>query len=142
MRVLACGGRNWHDPREEFLGLFRALKPSVVIHGGARGADSAAKVAAWRLKIPSKEYPADWETHGRAAGPIRNQQMLTDGKPDLVVAGIGGRGTADMVSRARQAGVPVVFIGESGDLGVVREQTPPRYDDVYFEGLKWIEENG
>lgn len=43
----------------------------------------------------------------RAAGPIRDQEMLDKGKPDLVVAFLGNRGTADMVRRAREAGVPV-----------------------------------
>lgn len=46
-------------------------------------------------------------TNGKAAGPIRNQRMLDEGKPDLVVAFPGGRGTADMVRRAKAAGVPV-----------------------------------
>jgi hypothetical protein len=55
-------------------------------------------------------FPADWEKYGKAAGPIRNQQILVEGKPDLVVAFQGGRGTANMVSRAQQAGVPVVEI--------------------------------
>ena len=59
-------------------------------------------------------FPADWIRHGRAAGPIRNEQMLREGCPDLVVAfhddpGLG-RGTADMVRRALAAGVPVRFV--------------------------------
>ena len=67
----------------------------------------AGKFAEW-ARIPVKEYPADWQKHGRAAGPIRNQQMLDEGKPDLVVAFDGGRGTADMIARAEKAGVRVV----------------------------------
>jgi hypothetical protein len=53
---------------------------------------------------------ADWNTHGRAAGPIRNQRMLDEVKPELVVAFPGGRGTADMVRRAREAGVNVYLV--------------------------------
>lgn len=44
---------------------------------------------------------------GKAAGPIRNQRMLDDGKPDRVLAFPGGRGTANMVKLAKAAGVPV-----------------------------------
>lgn len=51
---------------------------------------------------------ADWSKYGKAAGPMRNQKMLDEYKPDLVVALPGGRGTADMVSRARVAGVEVI----------------------------------
>ena len=50
-------------------------------------------------------FPADWKVRGRAAGHIRNQQMLDEGRPHLVVAFPGGRGTADMVRRARAAGI-------------------------------------
>jgi len=55
-----------------------------------------------------KGYPADWIQYGKRAGYIRNQQMLTEGKPDLVVAFPGGRGTKMMVSLAEKAGVPVI----------------------------------
>jgi hypothetical protein len=57
--------------------------------------------------VPIDVYVAQWKKHGRAAGPIRNQRMLDEGKPDLVVAFPGGRGTADMIRRAERAGVPV-----------------------------------
>jgi hypothetical protein len=57
-------------------------------------------------------FPADWETHGRAAGPIRNQAMLDEGKPYLVIAFWDGKskGTLDMISRATRAGVPVKIV--------------------------------
>lgn len=53
-------------------------------------------------------YPADWKRLGRKAGPLRNQQMLDEFKPELVLAFPGGRGTEDMMARAVRAGVPVV----------------------------------
>jgi hypothetical protein len=63
------------------------------------------------------EYPAQWHKYGRAAGPIRNQQMLAEGKPDLVLAFHddidGSRGTKDMVNRARRAGVKVEVISHA-----------------------------
>jgi hypothetical protein len=52
-------------------------------------------------------FPAQWDRYGEAAGPIRNAWMLEFGKPDLVVAFPGGRGTADMISKARKAGIEV-----------------------------------
>jgi len=53
---------------------------------------------------------AKWSKHGRAAGPIRNQEMIDECKPDLVVAFPGGRGTADMVRRAKAAGIRVIEV--------------------------------
>lgn len=81
-----------------------------VISGGATGADSIAidwAIANW---CTFDEYKADWDRYGYKAGPIRNQQMLDEGKPDIVMAFPGGNGTNDMVSKARMANVRVVVV--------------------------------
>ena len=102
MRVLVCGGRDFQHRGFMRRILFTELKAGdTLIHGDARGADRmAAEVAPSGVKIEA--YPADWEAHGKAAGPIRNQRMLDEGKPDLVLAFPGGTGTADMVRRAQK----------------------------------------
>ena len=107
-RVLVCGGRNYRDwPRLcQVLDAIRP-KPLVIIHGDANGADQLADKWARLSQVAVRAHPADWTDLGRAAGPIRNQEMLDEEKPDLVIAFPGGRGTADMVRRAREAGVPV-----------------------------------
>jgi hypothetical protein len=110
--VLVCGGRDFGATREERLLLRDTLDRlgaiQVLIEGGAHGADRlAAEWAAAAHSVSLVTFPARWQEHGKAAGPIRNQQMLDEGKPDLVLAFPGGRGTADMVSRARRAGVLV-----------------------------------
>lgn len=115
MRLLVCGGRGYrdHDKVDEVMaGLhYPGGKITHLIQGGATGADTlAAKWAAYH-RIPCVlTYYAQWGKHGRKAGPIRNRLMLTDGMPDLVVAFPGGRGTANMVSRAHEAGVRVMQI--------------------------------
>jgi len=58
---------------------------------------------------------AEWEKHGKRAGPIRNRQML-ELKPDGVVAFPGDRGTRDMITAAQEAGVPVYRPRPSGQL--------------------------
>ena len=87
----------------------------TMIAGEASGADFLAKVFALDEygdieAVSYKGFPADWKKHGKAAGGIRNQQMLDEGKPDLVIAFPGGTGTADMIRRARKAGVEVVEV--------------------------------
>lgn len=109
MRVLVCGGRDYSDGPKVFATL-DALKPTSIAHGGATGADTYAERWAWQRKVKCKSYPANWKAQGKAAGPIRNQHMLLDFQPDLVVAFPGGRGTADMVRRANEAGVRVMDI--------------------------------
>jgi hypothetical protein len=82
----------------------------VVIAGGARGADTIAAEWAEHRGIPAEVYMADWERLGRKAGPIRNQRMLDDGGPNLVVAFPGGTGTAGMTGIAHKAGVEVIAL--------------------------------
>lgn len=85
------------------------ISPSVVIQGGARGADALAAKWADHNGVPLVTYPPLW-SRGRKAGPERNAFMLMDSRPDLVIAFPGGRGTADMVSRAKAAGIEVIEI--------------------------------
>lgn len=114
MKVLVCGGRNFYDWRrlEAILDLYRdgpeKTKPTLIIHGAASGADSLAGQWATYNGIKVETYPAEWKVHGRAAGGIRNQLMLDQGKPELVIAFPGGNGTADMVNRAKAAGAGIV----------------------------------
>lgn len=113
-RVLVCGGRNYWD-REKVDAALSALRaekgPLHVIQGGAKGADRLAALWCYAKAsggtVMMSQVPADWATHGKRAGAIRNQKMLDDYQPQLVVAFPGGPGTADMVRRARAAGVEV-----------------------------------
>lgn len=111
MRVLVCGGRNYDD-YESLATCLSAVQVTrepftVLIHGGASGADTLADTYARRHNIPVLVFDADWKTHGRAAGPKRNKKMLTEGAPDLVMAFPGKVGTKNMVALAVAAGVEV-----------------------------------
>jgi len=124
MRVLVCGDRNWTDVDAIHNRLFLVAldtPPSkiTVIHGAARGADQIAHRVARELGCAVMPFPADWVRYGRAAGPVRNRQMLVEGRPDRVLAFHNNlsesRGTADMVRRARKAGIPVEVITSHGE---------------------------
>ena len=108
-RVLVCGGRDYLN-REAVNDTLSRIGVTAVIHGGATGADALAAKWAKDNCVEVAEYRADWKAHGRGAGPIRNQRMLDESLPDLVIAFPGGRGTADMVRRARKSGVEVVEV--------------------------------
>jgi hypothetical protein len=115
VKVIVCGGRDYANA--EMLNLvldeIHAKTPiSVLIQGGARGADELA--FRWFASKPGMHgitHYAEWGVHGRAAGPIRNAKMLEE-SPDLVVAFPGGRGTANMIKQSRAAGVPVIEVEE------------------------------
>lgn len=112
-RIIVCGGRDFTD-RELLEGTLDAIMgrwgDMMLIHGAARGADRMASNWAFARGIPQWHFPADWKRYGKGAGPMRNQQMLDEGNPSLVVAFPGGDGTADMVRRAKAAGVAVYRI--------------------------------
>lgn len=108
MRILVCGGRDYGNVMQ-LTNTLNEYLPHLdhLIVGGAPGADTMAEMWARTHAIPFTVYMADWLFHGRAAGPLRNRRMLVDGKPDLVLAFSGGRGTANMVGIARAANVDV-----------------------------------
>ena len=111
MRVLVCGGRGFTD-NAEVDRVLSAIEGAtdVIISGMAPGADFLAVNWAQAHNIELLQFPANWHKHGKAAGPIRNQQMIDEGEPTIVIAFPGGRGTADMVARARKANIPVSII--------------------------------
>ncbi len=137
-RILVCGSRHWSaewmvhailnaELQRHTLGL-------VIISGMAPGADThaadwARESRRWlrsdghggvvtdrQCQVVLKKFPADWDQYGKAAGPIRNKQMLVEGRPHKVYAFsndiVESRGTRNMVEQARKAGVPVSVIGE------------------------------
>jgi hypothetical protein len=112
-RVLICGSRFFHDRAaiEALIATFPS--DTVIIHGAAPGADSYAAACGRLAGLEVIPFSAKWTEYGNAAGPIRNTQMLVEGKPDIVYAFPGGpleqtTGTKDMVQQAREAGVETV----------------------------------
>jgi hypothetical protein len=116
MKILICGSRNWDNEkaiRRELMNLILGLafvKDILIIHGAAKGADSQAGKLAQGMNLAVRAVPADWNKHGRAAGPIRNMEMLRM-RPDQVWAFTEdlskSRGTAHTVTHARKMGIPV-----------------------------------
>lgn len=116
-RVLFYGSRTWTDVpmiRSAVADVYDADSDAVVIHGGATGADEIAGQAAEYLGLRVEVYRASWQAHGKAAGPIRNQQMIDQGKPTRAIGfRVEGesRGTDDMTRRLEAAGIPYVVRG-------------------------------
>jgi len=125
MRVLVCGGRDYgfrldttgkkQHNQEHWECLYGELDKYIpdftcLIAGGATGADQMAERWARDRQLPYLIFPAQWYKYEKKAGYLRNKQMLDEGKPDLVIAFPGGKGTAMMVKLAEEAGVEVIKI--------------------------------
>jgi hypothetical protein len=117
MRVLITGSRHWSNAEAVEKVVSALPTGSVVIHGGARGADSLADHAARCRGLEVISEAANWSKYGRAAGPIRNKNLLMYG-PDCVVAFLApnSRGTANMIAQAQKAGLPVHIVHLGGDI--------------------------
>lgn len=122
---LVSGGRKFASPVFVHNNLDRVAHqyglPDLVVHGGARGVDGVAENWAKLNNVPTSVYMADWEEYGRAAGPIRNSEML-EAHPDIDLglffpSGLSRKsspGTYDMLDKARAVGIkPIVFNAES-----------------------------
>jgi hypothetical protein len=119
IRILVTGSRNWRDVeaiRQALLDAVETLtaEPNklddvTLVHGGARGADRLVAEVAREYGWTVEEHPADWERHGRAAGPLRNAEMVQAGA-DVCLAFPRGvsRGTRGCMAMAAKAGIPVV----------------------------------
>ncbi len=113
--AIFTGSRHWLD-RVTVSRVFDRLNPDVVIEGGANGLDTIAKWEAMERKIKVITMLADWKKNGRAAGPIRNKEMLdkllalrNNGYQISVQAFpiSGGKGTQNMIRLAEKARVKV-----------------------------------
>jgi hypothetical protein len=100
MKTIIAGGRDYYLDDDDTAKL-DSLKDKIteVISGGAKGADSCGEIWAKNNSIPLKIYPADWNTHGKSAGYIRNKQMAE--VADACILFPGGRGTEMMFKLAQ-----------------------------------------
>ena len=112
IRVCICGGRKYSHKEKVYKILDKLLtirSDFVIITGGCTGADSHAIEWAKEHGQEYETYYADWKKHKRAAGPIRNRQMLGLGI-QLLIAFPGNNGTKDMIDICKKAGVKVLKV--------------------------------
>jgi hypothetical protein len=114
VRVLVFGGRGYAE--QAFLNvrlstLHSEFKFTLLIEGGARGADRLARTWAIQAGVPWVEEAVtdeEWKRLGKSAGHLRNQRMLDKHKPQMGIMFPGGSGTRDMRGRLLTAGVRVI----------------------------------
>lgn len=119
MKILVAGDRNWDDVKTIVDALEQFPSGTILIHGACAGVDNTCAAVAEALGFTVKAYPADWIARGRAAGPIRNQQMINeehnvDEPIDICLAFhndvTNSRGTRDMIKRAEKEKIIVRLI--------------------------------
>jgi hypothetical protein len=111
MRVLVCGSRHFND-KKKMKEVLSKYDITEIIEGEAKGADTLSRLYGEYKGIPVRGFPALWDLYGNRAGPIRNSEMLREGQPELVIAfrAPNSRGTQNMITQARKAGIPVEVV--------------------------------
>jgi hypothetical protein len=114
MIVLVCGDRDWQDKELIKKELSKLPPGTIIVEGGARGADTLAKQVAKELGFEVREYKAKWKEYHKAAGPIRNREMLKKEDPDKILAFHDNieesKGTKDMIKISKKAGKDVKLV--------------------------------
>lgn len=115
MRIIIAGTRTFDNYvllKRKMDAITRGVKKVVVISGGGQGADKLGERWAYECGHSYEVYHASWEVLGKKAGPIRNSQMLDEGRPSAVVAFWDGKspGTRDLLLKARALNLQVRVI--------------------------------
>lgn len=113
MKTIIAGSRTFNDAHllKDKLDAYRKEHTiTEIVSGGASGADSLGEAYAVLNGIQIKMFNADWNTHGKAAGPIRNRQMAD--YADVLIAVWDGKskGTKNMVEEMNKRKKPVFII--------------------------------
>ena len=114
MKLIIAGGRDYRLTTEDYVRLEKINNENdllCVVSGCASGADSCGELWANGTNIPVKKFPADWKTHGKKAGPLRNAEMAE--YADAVALFPGGEGTDSMYREAKKAGLKIFDFREN-----------------------------
>ena len=108
MQVIIAGGRDYHN-YETLLEAIAASQFDIttVVSGGAKGVDALGERYADEMNKTLNVFEADWETHGRAAGPIRNRKMSENAEALIAIWDGQSRGTKNMIETATKKGLRV-----------------------------------
>lgn len=106
MRVIIAGTRIFKDFEKLSIHCDKILS-NVETHieivcGGATGADELGKMYALKHFYPLKMFPANWDKHGKAAGPIRNEQMAIYADALICFWDGESRGSKNMIELAKE----------------------------------------
>lgn len=115
MKILCCGDRHWTNKgriREVLQGY---PIDTIIIEGEASGVDTLCKEVARELKMTVISVPSNWNKYGKAAGPIRNKEMLDMNSSEVIAFHNNiseSRGTKNCITQARQRGIRVLVLTE------------------------------
>ena len=111
MKLAIVGSRNFADP-ERLSRIVDKVQGDItlIVSGGARGADTLAEYYAKKKAIPYLIFPADWDKHGKKAGILRNQDIVDNADAMIAFLAPESKGTKDSIKRAQKKGIPIHIV--------------------------------
>lgn len=118
MKLIIAGTRTFNDYallKESMKGFIFALtvgnfKPECIISGCALGADRLGERFAKEFDIPIVKIPADWNTYGKSAGPIRNEEMAKQATHCIIFWDGNSKGSKNMIEQCKKYNIPCTVI--------------------------------
>lgn len=111
MKTIIAGSRDFNDYDQVLITLSSLdFQVTEIVSGCCRGPDQLGEMYAKEYKVPVKKFPADWNQHGKAAGPIRNRQMAEYSDALVAFWDHNSRGTKNMIDEARKRNKTVVVV--------------------------------
>ena len=136
LKVIIAGGRTFDDYallKKKCDEILKNKKDVEIVSGGARGADTMGERYAKENGFPIKLFPADWDTHGRAAGMLRNADMASYSDALIAFVWEESNGTRQMISLARKKGLNYRII----DVNKIRCKHPKKDTEFMARGVFW-----
>lgn len=111
MRLAIVGSRDFVD-HERFSRIVDKVRGDItlIVSGGARGADTLAENYAKKKPIPYLIFPADWDKHGKKAGILRNQDIVDNADAMIAFLAPESKGTRDSIKKAQKKGITVHIV--------------------------------
>jgi len=113
MRLIIAGYREFHDYpllRKKVSHLTKGHTIATILSGKCRGADTLGERFAKEFGIPVEDHPAEWTKHGKAAGPIRNWEMVENATHAIVFDHPLARGSKDLIKQAKVKRLPLRIV--------------------------------
>lgn len=107
MKVAIVGSRDWPDAWAVIAYVNSLPEDTIVVSGGAKGVDTIAEKAARKRGLAVEIFMPDWATHGKAAGPIRNKQIIDAADRVVAFSFNNSKGTASSIDLAKAANKPL-----------------------------------
>lgn len=103
IKLIIAGGRDFtnYELLKEKIKENYEIDKIQIVSGHAQGADKLGEKFATEHNIPLITFPADWNSHGKKAGMVRNEKMANYADEAILFWDGYSSGTSNMIHTMR-----------------------------------------